>query len=125
MNGRAKHVVPPPYRRGKLKKLQRIEMENEILKATALLMSDSEQFSIIGKFRARYPVATLCHVFGFIAAATNTGKTVLKSQTADGLYFAVRYLNCRHSHGSAGARSIATMATREATRWGAGLLADS
>ncbi len=48
------------------KKLQRIEMENEILKkATALLMSDSpEQFSIIGKLRARYPVATLCHVFG-------------------------------------------------------------
>nr|BCG50619.1 hypothetical protein [Enterobacter cloacae] len=29
---------------------------------------------------------------GFIAAATNTGKTVLKSQTADGLYYAVRYL---------------------------------
>jgi hypothetical protein len=34
---------------------------------------------------------------GFIAAATNTGKTVLKSQTADGLYYAVRYLNCMAS----------------------------
>ncbi len=31
---------------------------------------------------------------GSIAAATNTGKTVLKSQTADGLYYAARYLNC-------------------------------
>lgn len=30
---------------------------------------------------------------GFIAAATDTGKTVLKKQTADGLYYAVRYLS--------------------------------
>ena len=30
---------------------------------------------------------------GFIAAATDTGKTVLKNQTADGLYYAVRYLS--------------------------------
>ncbi len=34
---------------------------------------------------------------GSIAAATNTGKTVLKSQTADGLYYAARYLNCMAS----------------------------
>jgi putative transposase len=34
---------------------------------------------------------------GFIAAATNTGKTVLKSQTADGLYYAARYLSCMAS----------------------------
>jgi transposase-like protein len=47
MNGRAKHQKPPHYPeqieiRELRKKLQRIEMENEILKkATALLMSDS------------------------------------------------------------------------------------
>ena len=34
---------------------------------------------------------------GFIAAATDTGKTVLKNQTADGLYYAARYLNCMAS----------------------------
>ena len=74
-------------------------MENEILKkATALLMSDSpEQFSIIGKLRARYPVATLCHVFGVHRSSYKYWKTVLKSQTADGLYYAVRYLNCMAS----------------------------
>ena len=47
------------------KKSQRIEMENEMLKkVTAFLMSGSpEQFSIIGKLRAHYPVVTLCRVF--------------------------------------------------------------
>ncbi len=52
-----------------------------------------EQFSIIGKLRAHYPVVTLCHVFGLSAAATDTGKTGLKNQTADELYYAVRYLS--------------------------------
>lgn len=42
---------------------------------------------------ACYPVVTLCHEFGFIAVATNTGKTVQKNQTADELYYAVRYLS--------------------------------
>ena len=56
-----------------------------------------EHFSIIGKLRARYPVSTLYHVLEFIAAATNTGKTVLKIQTADGLYCGVRYLSCMAS----------------------------
>ena len=30
---------------------------------------------------------------GFIAAATDTGETGLKRQTADGLYYAVRFIN--------------------------------
>ncbi|WP_146704276.1 transposase, partial [Shigella flexneri] len=46
------------------KKLQRIEMENEILGYRALDVRLPEQFSIIGKLRAHYPVVTLCHVFG-------------------------------------------------------------
>ena len=45
------------------KKLQRIEMENEILKGYCTLdVSLPEQFSIIGKLRTRYPLVTLCVV---------------------------------------------------------------
>ncbi|AFG40454.1 IS911 orfB [Escherichia coli P12b] len=63
---------------------------------------------------------------GFIAAATNTGKIVLKSQTADELYYAVRYLSCM--------ASVTVRPEQEASpqwqpkgdiRWGAGLQADS
>ncbi len=64
---------------------------------------------------------------GFIAAATDTGKTGLKNQTADGLYYAVRYPSYMASATvrPEGARSIATMATRrgyQMGRWLAGRL---
>lgn len=63
---------------------------------------------------------------GFIAAATDTGKTVLKNQTADGLYYAVRYLSYMASATvRPEQRSIATMATRrgyQMGRWLAGRL---
>ena len=63
---------------------------------------------------------------GFIAAATDTGKTVLKNQTADGLYYAVRYLIYM---ASATVRSEQEASPQwqpgEATRWDAGLLAGS
>ncbi|GAB5854605.1 hypothetical protein JMUB7529_27930 [Staphylococcus aureus] len=63
---------------------------------------------------------------GSIAAATNTGKTVLKSQTADGLYYAARYLNCMASATALPEQEASPQwQPREATRWGAGLLADS
>lgn len=52
-----------------------------------------EHCSIIGKLRARYPVITPATCPGFIAVATNTGKTVLENQMTDGLYYAVRYLS--------------------------------
>ncbi|ELD0417723.1 transposase, partial [Escherichia coli] len=46
------------------KELQHIEMEDEILKGyRALDFRLPEQFSIIGKRTAHYPVVTLCHVF--------------------------------------------------------------
>lgn len=61
---------------------------------------------------------------GFIAAATDTGKTVLKNQTADGLYYAVRYLSYM---ASATVRPEQEASPQwqpgEATRWDAGLLA--
>ncbi|EFB2400272.1 IS3 family transposase [Escherichia coli] len=110
------------------KKLQRIEMENEIFKKgyRALDVRLPEQFSIIGKLRAHYPVVTLCHVFGVHRSSYRYWKnrpekpdgrrTVLRSQVLE-LYGI--------SHGSAGARSIATMATRrgyQMGRWLAGRL---
>lgn len=85
-----------------------------------------EQFSIIGKLRAHYPVVTHCHVFGVHRSSYRYWKnrpekpdgrrTVLRSQVLE-LYGI--------SHGSAGARSIATMATRrgyQMGRWLAGRL---
>ncbi len=110
------------------KKLQRIEMENEILKKgyRALDVRLPEQFSIIGKLRARYPVATLCHVFGVHRSSYKYWKN--RPEKPDGRRAVLRsqVLELHGiSHGSAGARSIATMATQRVTRWGAGLLADS
>ncbi len=64
---KASPITPEQIEIRKLrKKLQRIEMENEILKKgyRALDVRLPEQFSIIGKLRAHYPVVTLCHVFG-------------------------------------------------------------
>lgn len=99
------------------KKLQHIEMEDDIL--SALDVRVPEQFSIIGKLGARYPVATLCHVFGVHRSSykywkNHPGKldgrrTILRSQVLE-----------LHSisHGSAGARSIATMATQRGYQMG-------
>ncbi|EOU6996525.1 IS110 family transposase, partial [Escherichia coli] len=79
-----------------------------------------------GKLRAHYPVVTLCHVFGVHRSSYRYWKNrpekpdcrraVLRSQVLElhGI-----------SHGSAGARSIATMATRrgyQMGRWLAGRL---
>ncbi|HHR9169766.1 MULTISPECIES: IS3 family transposase [Salmonella] len=110
------------------KKLQRIEMENEIFKKgyRALDVRLPEQFSIIGKLRARYPVVTLCHVFGVHRSSYKYWKN--RPEKPDGrravLRSQVRELH-GISHGSAGARSIATMATRrgyQMGRWLAGRL---
>ncbi|EBS1758670.1 IS3 family transposase, partial [Salmonella enterica subsp. enterica serovar Oranienburg] len=110
------------------KKLQRIEMENEIFKKgyRALDVRLPEQFSIIGKLRAPYPVVTLCHVFGVHCSSYKYWKN--RPEKPDGrravLRSQVRELH-GISHGSAGARSIATMATRrgyQMGRWLAGRL---
>lgn len=70
-----------------------------------------EQFSIIGKLRARYPVVTLCHVFGVHRSNYKYWKN--RPEKPDGkravLRSQVLELN-DISHSSAGARSIATMA---------------
>ncbi|QST47790.1 IS3 family transposase [Escherichia albertii] len=110
------------------KKLQRIEMENEILKKfyRALDVRLPEQFSIIGKLRAHYPVVTLCHVFGVHRSSYRYWKK--RPEKPDGRRAVLRsqVLELHGiSHGSAGARSIATMATRrgyQMGRWLAGRL---
>ncbi|EPJ2030745.1 IS3 family transposase [Escherichia albertii] len=106
------------------KKLQRIEMENEILSASDVRLP--EQFSIIGKLRAHYPVVTLCHVFGVHRSSYRYWKK--RPEKPDGRRAVLRsqVLELHGiSHGSAGARSIATMATRrdyQMGRWLAGRL---
>lgn len=49
-----------------------------------------EQFSLIGKLRAHYPVATLCHVFGVHRNSYKYRKTALKSRTAGEPYYNLR-----------------------------------
>ncbi|MDI1005168.1 IS3 family transposase [Escherichia coli] len=103
------------------KKLQRIEMENEIFKKgyRALDVRLPEQFSIIGKLRAHYPVVTLCHVFGVHRSSYRYWKN--RPEKPDGRRAVLRsqVLELHNiSHGSAGARSIATMATLIGFRMG-------
>ncbi|TGG99021.1 IS3 family transposase [Escherichia coli] len=103
------------------KKLQRIEMENEIFKKgyRALDVRLPEQFSIIGKLRAHYPMVTLCHVFGVHRSSYRYWKN--RPEKPDGRRAVLRsqVLELHNiSHGSAGARSIATMATLRGFRMG-------
>ncbi|EFG1054098.1 transposase, partial [Escherichia coli] len=109
------------------KKLQRIEMENEILKSyRAFDVRLPEQFSIIGKLRAHYPVATLCHVFGTHRSSYRYWKNRPEKPDGRRTVLRIQVLELHGiSHGSAGARSIATMATRrgyQMGRWLAGRL---
>lgn len=103
------------------KKLQRIEMENDILKkATALLMSDSLNSSRESGNSERsilWSHSATCS--GFIAAATDTGEK--RPEKPDGRRAVLRsqVLELHNSsHGSAGARSIAIMATLRGFRMG-------
>ncbi|EAM2971193.1 IS3 family transposase [Salmonella enterica] len=103
------------------KKLQRIEMENDIFKKgyRALDVRLPEQFSLIGKLRAQYPVVTLCHVFG--VHRSNYKYWEKSPEKLDGRRAVLRsqVLELHNiSHGSAGARSIAIMATMRGFRMG-------
>lgn len=106
------------------KELKRVTDERDILKKAALDVRLPEQFSIIGKLRARYPVATLCHVFGVHRSSYKYWKN--RPEKPDGLYYAARYLNCMASATALPEQEASPQwQPREATRWGAGLLADS
>jgi len=83
-----------------------------------------EQFSLIGKLRAQYPVVTLCHVFGVHRSSYKYWKN--RPETPGGLYYAVRYLSCMASATvRPGQEASPQWQPREATRWGAGSLAGS
>lgn len=78
-----------------------------------------EQFSIIGKLRARYPVSTLCNVFEVHRSSYKYWKN--RPENPDGRQTVLwsQLLEVHGiSHGSAGARSIATMATQRGYRIG-------
>ena len=108
------------------KELKRVTDERDILKKAALDVRLPEQFSIIGKLRAHYPVVTLCHVFGVHRSSYRYWKN--RPEKPDGRRAVLRsqVLELHGiSHGSAGARSIATMATQrgyQMGRWLAGRL---
>ncbi|MGL9773231.1 MAG: IS3 family transposase [Sodalis sp. (in: enterobacteria)] len=103
------------------KKVQRIKMENKGIKKgySALDVRLPEQFSLIGKLRAHYPVATLCHVFRVHRSSYKYWKS--RPDRPDGRRTVLRsQVHEPHSisHGAAGARSIAIMATQRGFRMG-------
>jgi putative transposase len=72
----------------------------------------SEQFSIIGKLRAYYRVATLCHVFGVHRSNDKYWENVTKKPDDRRAVLQSHILGLHNiSHGSADARSIEIMAT--------------
>ncbi|WFQ81472.1 IS3 family transposase [Xenorhabdus sp. SF857] len=110
------------------KKLQRLEMENDVLKKafSTLDVGLHEQFSLIEQFRVHYPVASLCQLFGVHRSSyqawhkrikrPDSARVTLKSRVREAF---------NKSHGSAGARTIASIVTREGIplgRWRAGKL---
>ena len=105
------------------KELKRVTDERDILKKAALDVRLPEQFSIIGKLRAHYSVVTLCHVFGVHRSSYRYWKN--RPEKPDGRRAVLRSQVLKlHgiSHGSVGARSIATMATRRGYQMGCWLV---
>ncbi|MDQ5075472.1 IS3 family transposase, partial [Klebsiella variicola subsp. variicola] len=108
------------------KKVQRIEMENDIPKKgyRALNVRLPEQFSVIGKLRARYPVAVLCRVFGVHRSSYRYQQKRPAGPDAERLSLRSQVLEYHNtSHGSAGARSIASMAANDGIKMGRWLAA--
>ncbi|WP_409274757.1 IS3 family transposase [Providencia rustigianii] len=100
------------------KKIQRLEMENEILKKGygALNVGLIEGFAIIDKLRAHYPVTTLCQLFERHRSSYRHWHHRMKNTVPDGERAIKRSLvkdAWNLSGGSAGARSIATIVTTQ------------
>ncbi|VEN37244.1 unnamed protein product [Callosobruchus maculatus] len=107
------------------KKVQRLEMENEILKkATALLMSDALNGS---RLRARYSVAVLCQTFDVHRSSYRHWQASANEPDGERVVRRSQVMEAWNaSGGSAGARSIATIVSRDSGvkmgRWLAGKL---
>ena len=78
-----------------------------------------EQFSLIGKLRAQYPVVTLCHVFGVHRSSYKYWEKSPEKPDGRRAVLRSQVLELHNiSHGSAGARSIAIMTTLRGFRMG-------
>ncbi|WP_275267128.1 IS3 family transposase, partial [Pantoea ananatis] len=105
------------------KRLQRVEMENDIFKKgyRALDVRLPEQFSLVEKLRTRFPVAFICNVFGIHRSSYRYWLS--RPQKPDAKHIVILSLvrEVHHaSNGSAGARSIADMVSAKGvplSRW--------
>ncbi|WP_114987154.1 IS3 family transposase [Pragia fontium] len=110
------------------KRLQRIEMENDIFKKgyRALDVRLPEQFSLVERLRTRFPVAFICNVFGIHRSSYRYW--ISRPQKPDAKHIVILSLvrEVHHaSNGSAGARSIADMVSGRGvplSRWRASKL---
>ncbi len=95
-----KHQKPPPLPRNKLKSVSSEKATTywngkwNIKKATALLCQTPWTVFDNRETQGALSCGTLCHVFGVHRSSYKYWKNRLKNQTADGLYYAARYLNC-------------------------------
>ncbi|HHA0036577.1 TPA: IS3 family transposase [Yersinia enterocolitica] len=104
------------------KRLQRVEMERDILKKLyrALDVRLPEQFSLVEKLRARFPVAVVCNVFGVHRSSYKYWRQPKKPDVARVALLSLVRESYRESNGSAGARNIAAMVTTKGvklSRW--------
>ncbi|WP_099137526.1 IS3 family transposase [Xenorhabdus budapestensis] len=110
------------------KKLQRLEMENEVFKKgfSTLDVGLPEQFSLIEQFRVHYPVAFLCQLFGVYRSSYQAWQNRRKPPDPERVKLKSLVREAfNESHGSAGARTMATIVTtkgRPLGRWLAGKL---
>ncbi|WP_387691634.1 IS3 family transposase [Photorhabdus sp. RM71S] len=110
------------------KKLQRLEMENEINKKGygTLDLGLPEQFALIERFRVHYPVVLLCQLFGIHRSSYQAWRTRKKSPDPEHVQLKSLIREAfQESHGSAGVRTMASMVTakgRPLGRWLAGKL---
>ncbi|MBU2280752.1 MAG: IS3 family transposase, partial [Gammaproteobacteria bacterium] len=101
------------------KKIKRIELEKEIPKKgySSLDVGLVEQLKIIAKLKQSYPVARLCQVFGVHRSSFkywNQRVEVIKPEQVLRLSKVKELFSA--SNGSAGSRSIATMATAQGVK---------
>ncbi|MEQ5054690.1 IS3 family transposase [Klebsiella michiganensis] len=103
------------------KRIQRLEMENEILKKgyRALDVGLPQQFTIIDSLRAQYPVAPLCRLFGVHRSSYRyTRKNSSEANADRAIKRSLVSEVWNASAGSAGARSIATMVSAKGVKLG-------
>ncbi|AVF37713.1 transposase (plasmid) [Rahnella sikkimica] len=86
----------------------------------ALYVRLPEQFSLVEKLRARFPVAVVCNVFGIHRSSYKYWRQPKKPDAARVALLSLVRESYRESNGSAGARNIAAMVTTKGvklSRW--------